>query len=228
MRESSSSGVGACSGSGPWAGGLPWLRWVGWLRWRSSITAGREWIGSGAIGGTRWSPGYHRPPEWMSGASQGRMRIHLISVGRRMPPWVEAGYGEYAKRLPAECALHLVEVEPLRRLKGGSPGPGPGRGGGAHPQRHPQGGRGDRPGCRRPGLEHGGAGAADPGWMGEGRDRALLVGGADGLSIACLERADQRWSLSNLTFPHQLVRVLVAEQIYRAWSLLKGHPYHRA
>jgi 23S rRNA (pseudouridine1915-N3)-methyltransferase len=65
------------------------------------------------------------------------------------------------------------------------------------------------------------------GWMGEGRDRALLVGGADGLSAACLERADQRWSLSNLTFPHQLVRILVAEQIYRAWSLLKGHPYHR-
>jgi 23S rRNA (pseudouridine1915-N3)-methyltransferase len=65
-------------------------------------------------------------------------------------------------------------------------------------------------------------------WMGEGRDRALLVGGPDGLADSLLARADQCWSLSRLTFPHPLVRVILAEQIYRAWSLLKGHPYHRA
>ena len=64
-------------------------------------------------------------------------------------------------------------------------------------------------------------------WLGQGRDLALLIGGPDGLSDACRSRADQRWSLSDLTLPHGLVRVLVAEQIYRAWSILRGHPYHR-
>ena len=65
------------------------------------------------------------------------------------------------------------------------------------------------------------------GWLGEGRDIALLVGGPDGLASNCLEVSDERWSLSPLTFPHPLVRVILAEQIYRAWSILTGHPYHR-
>ncbi|WP_296898280.1 23S rRNA (pseudouridine(1915)-N(3))-methyltransferase RlmH [Thiohalocapsa sp.] len=65
------------------------------------------------------------------------------------------------------------------------------------------------------------------GWLADGRDIALLVGGPNGLSDACLARAEQRWSLSPLTLPHPLVRVLVAEQLYRAWSQLQGHPYHR-
>jgi len=65
-------------------------------------------------------------------------------------------------------------------------------------------------------------------WMGEGRDVCLLVGGPDGLAPACLNRADMSWSLSRLTLPHGLVRVMLAEQLYRAWSLMKGHPYHRA
>ncbi len=65
-------------------------------------------------------------------------------------------------------------------------------------------------------------------WMASGRELALLVGGPDGLSPACLSRADQRWSLSPLTFPHALVRVMIAEQFYRAWTITTGHPYHRA
>ncbi len=64
-------------------------------------------------------------------------------------------------------------------------------------------------------------------WLGGGRDQVLLVGGPDGLAQTCLARADQHWSLSRLTFPHPLVRVILAEQVYRAWTLLKGHPYHR-
>jgi 23S rRNA (pseudouridine1915-N3)-methyltransferase len=64
-------------------------------------------------------------------------------------------------------------------------------------------------------------------WLSQGRDLAMLIGGADGLSDACRRRADRSWSLSDLTLPHGLVRVLVAEQIYRAWSILRGHPYHR-
>lgn len=65
-------------------------------------------------------------------------------------------------------------------------------------------------------------------WMQDGRDVALLVGGPDGLDPRCLQQAQQRWSLSPLTFPHPLVRVIIAEQLYRAHSIIKNHPYHRA
>jgi 23S rRNA (pseudouridine1915-N3)-methyltransferase len=65
-------------------------------------------------------------------------------------------------------------------------------------------------------------------WMQGGRNLSLLVGGPDGLSLDCLQRAEQRWSLSDLTMPHTLVRVLLAEQLYRAWTVISGHPYHRA
>ena len=65
-------------------------------------------------------------------------------------------------------------------------------------------------------------------WLQEGRDTAFLIGGPDGLAPRCLEQAELRWSLSPLTFPHELVRVIVAEQLYRAWTILQGHPYHRA
>jgi 23S rRNA (pseudouridine1915-N3)-methyltransferase len=65
-------------------------------------------------------------------------------------------------------------------------------------------------------------------WLGSGRDVALLVGGPDGLSAACLARADLKWSLSALTYPHSLVRVVLAEQLYRAWTINTGHPYHRS
>ncbi|HPY41824.1 MAG TPA: 23S rRNA (pseudouridine(1915)-N(3))-methyltransferase RlmH, partial [Thiolinea sp.] len=64
-------------------------------------------------------------------------------------------------------------------------------------------------------------------WLASGQDVALLVGGPEGLSKACLQRSDQKWSLSALTFPHPLVRIIVAEQLFRAWSILSNHPYHR-
>ena len=66
------------------------------------------------------------------------------------------------------------------------------------------------------------------GWMHSGSGVSLLVGGPDGLATECLSRADQRWSLSALTFPHPLVRVILAEQLYRSWSVMTHHPYHRA
>jgi 23S rRNA (pseudouridine1915-N3)-methyltransferase len=152
-----------------------------------------------------------------------------------MPEWVEAGYREYAKRLPSECALSLIEVEPLHRGKSGSKGSS--RASAAELAREEEAQRIERCIPRGAGLValdgRGQAWSTEDlarqlaAWMGEGRDRALLVGGPDGLSDALLSRADQRWSLSRLTFPHPLVRVILAEQIYRAWTLLKGHPYHR-
>jgi 23S rRNA (pseudouridine1915-N3)-methyltransferase len=155
------------------------------------------------------------------------VRIHLLSVGRRVPAWVDQGYREYAKRLPRECDLRLVEIESVRRRKGRE----------AAGARREEGERmlAALPKAARViALDECGTtwstrelAAALAVWLADGRDLALLVGGADGLADACRARADQHWSLSPLTFPHPLVRILVAEQIYRAWSLLRGHPYHR-
>lgn len=155
------------------------------------------------------------------------MQIHLLAVGTKMPGWVNQGYAEYARRLPADCALKLVEI--------------------------PAGKRGKNADIARITRDEGERTlAAIPkgalvvvldvkgrpwsteqlaqqlnGWLHDGRDIALLVGGPEGLAPACLARAEQRWSLSALTLPHPLVRIVVAEQLYRAWSIHNGHPYHR-
>lgn len=155
------------------------------------------------------------------------MRLHLLAVGQRAPAWVDAGYRDFARRLPPECSLNLVEIAARRRTKG------------ADIARVTEA-EGERllaavpAGARIVALDVGGeqwdtrrlAQRLDR-WLHEGRDVALLIGGPDGLSRACLEAADPVWSLSALTLPHALVRIVVAEQLYRAWSLLRGHPYHR-
>lgn len=155
------------------------------------------------------------------------MRIHLLCVGQRMPDWVAAGYAEYAKRLPPECTLKLVEIEPVRRTKTTV----------AAQAREDEGRRilkAIPKGAGVVALEVTGQHWSTETlalqlktWLTAGQDCALLIGGADGLAADCLARAGQRWSLSALTFPHPLVRVIVAEQLYRAWTLLQGHPYHR-
>lgn len=156
------------------------------------------------------------------------MKIHLLAVGARMPEWVKTGYAEYAGRLPRECALHLLEI------------PAGHRGPGADLARVVRT-EGERllaavpAGSRLIALDERGelwstAELADrlAGWLREGCDASLLIGGPEGLDAACRARAERLWSLSRLTLPHPLVRVVVAEQIYRAWSLLHRHPYHRA
>ncbi|MFP4245426.1 MAG: 23S rRNA (pseudouridine(1915)-N(3))-methyltransferase RlmH [Ectothiorhodospira sp.] len=155
------------------------------------------------------------------------MRIHLLAIGTRMPAWVTQGFETYAQRMPQECALVLREV------------PAPRRGRNTDVQRlRAQEGRdllaAIPGGAWVVALDEGGrtwdtsglAGRLDD-WMHSGRDVCLLVGGPDGLDPTCRARADVLWSLSPLTFPHPLVRVILAEQLYRAWSLLRGHPYHR-
>ena len=155
------------------------------------------------------------------------MRIHLLAVGTRMPGWVSEGYAEYAKRLPRECELILKEIPPAKRAKHSD----------VSRLREDEG---ERMLAALPrdaqvvALDLGGQDWSTPElaqqlgrWLGNGRDVALLVGGPDGLSPACLQRANQAWRLSRLTFPHPVVRVIVAEQLYRAWSLLNNHPYHR-
>lgn len=156
------------------------------------------------------------------------MQIHLIAVGSKMPAWVTQGYDEFARRLPGECRLNLVEIPAGKRGKN------------ADIARLTQE-EGEKMLAAIPkgafviAMEVGGKNWSTEqlsqqldNWLHGGCDVALLVGGPEGLAPACRARADQLWSLSPLTFPHPLVRVVLAEQLYRAWSLLKGHPYHRA
>ena len=155
------------------------------------------------------------------------MNIHLIAVGSRMPTWVEAGYSEYAKRLPNNCALQLQQVHAVKRSKSQPLERAIALEGQALLDRVPTG-------AHIVSLaEHGTAWSTLDlaerlqAWMALGNDVALLVGGADGLAAECLQRAQDLWSLSALTLPHPLVRVVIAEAIYRAWSVLNHHPYHR-
>ncbi len=155
------------------------------------------------------------------------MKIHLISVGNKMPVWVKQGYDEYAKRMPRECALVLKEIVPSKRVKN------------VDVARIIKG-EGERMLVALPSAVravtldlHGKPWSTEDlakallRWQDSGQNIALLVGGPEGLAETVRQRADESWSLSNLTFPHPLVRVIIAEQIYRAWSLLQNHPYHR-
>lgn len=144
-----------------------------------------------------------------------------------MDGWVNEGFQEYAKRLPTECRLNLIEIPAGKRGKN------------ADLERIMQQ-EGSRMLQAIPeqslviALDVKGNPWSTPQlseqlaqWLPAGHDISLLVGGPEGLAPECLSRAKQRWSLSALTLPHPLVRIVVAEQLYRAWSILKGHPYHR-
>ena len=160
------------------------------------------------------------------------MNIVLAAVGTRMPGWVDTAFRDYAKRLPPAFRLSLREVPVAYRgaaaRKGGSVAEGVRREGEGLLRVVPNG-------ARIVALDERGAVWSTAelterlgSWLAQGRDTALLAGGPDGLAPACLARAELRWSLSRLTLPHALVRVIVAEQLWRAWSLLNRHPYHRA
>ena len=152
------------------------------------------------------------------------MRAWLIAVGERMPAWVQEGYGEYAKRLSRELSLQLVEISTKSR----DPARVMAEEGAALLAAIPKGahvvaldGRGKTWSSEELATQL-------ARWRMLGKDLAFLIGGADGLAPAVLERADQRWSLGTLTLPHPLVRIVVAEQLYRAATQLANHPYHRA
>ena len=156
------------------------------------------------------------------------MKITLVSVGTRMPDWVEAGVAEYRKRLPKDFELRLVEVPLSQRSKTTNLVLAIAKEGEACL-------RAVAPGDYLIALDVKGKTlnteqmARQFGELREGgRNISLLVGGPDGLAPAVLAKADASWSLSALTFPHQVVRIIVAEQVYRVWSLLNNHPYHRA
>jgi 23S rRNA (pseudouridine1915-N3)-methyltransferase len=156
------------------------------------------------------------------------MKCRLLAAGTRLPSWINEGFAEYQKRLRTPLSLELHEISVATRRAGED----------------------TKKAVQREGadmvallgkddyvvaLEIGGKAMSTEqlsqwlkGRLQEGRPLALLIGGPDGLSEGCRQRADFSWSLSALTLPHALVRVVLAEQIYRAMSLLAGHPYHRA
>jgi 23S rRNA (pseudouridine1915-N3)-methyltransferase len=144
------------------------------------------------------------------------MQIKLIAVGNKMPAWITAGYTEYAKRLPADYQLNLVEIPSQQSAK--------------LDEKILAAARSpivalDRQGEILTTLQ---LAKYLQSWHDNSQNLSLLVGGPEGLSSSCLQHADKVWSLSALTFPHPLVRVILAEQIYRAWSILSNHPYHRS
>jgi 23S rRNA (pseudouridine1915-N3)-methyltransferase len=156
------------------------------------------------------------------------MRISVIAVGTRMPAWVEQGITEYTKRLPRELQVVWREIPLGRRGKDVSVSAVCAAEGEQILKAIPAGERVvalDVQGKRVSTEELARQLAA---WQMSGDNYNLLIGGPDGLSPACLARADLRWSLSDLTLPHPLVRVLLAEQLYRAWTITVNHPYHRA
>jgi 23S rRNA (pseudouridine1915-N3)-methyltransferase len=155
------------------------------------------------------------------------MKCRLIAAGTRLPEWVNSGFHEYQKRLRTPLSLELREIAVATRRAGENPERAIMREGADMLAAL---GKDDyvialEIGAKSMSTEQLSAWLAER--MRDGRPLALLIGGPDGLSAPCRARADFAWSLSPLTLPHALVRVVVAEQLYRATSLLAGHPYHR-
>ncbi len=155
------------------------------------------------------------------------MRVSVVCVGHKMPAWIQAGFGEYAKRLPPEVRLEVIELKPEEKSSGKTVEKARALEGERILAAIPEGATVyalDEKG--RP-VTTQGLSVMLAGWMRDATHPAFVIGGADGLSEAVRNRADKLVSLSALTLPHGLVRVLLAEQLYRAWTILAGHPYHR-
>jgi 23S rRNA (pseudouridine1915-N3)-methyltransferase len=155
------------------------------------------------------------------------MRVTILSVGHKMPAWIQEGFHEYVRRMPPEIRVEMVELKPEERGAGKS----------AAKAKEAEGERliaAVPAGATLLALDEKGKAVSTQGlsvmlseWMRDAVHPVFAIGGADGLSAAAKERADKLISLSTLTLPHALVRVVLAEQLYRAWSILARHPYHR-
>lgn len=155
------------------------------------------------------------------------MQLVIAAVGHKMPAWIEAGFSEYTKRMPAECRIVLKEIKPIDRAGGKT----------AETVMAAERTRIEAAipkGSRVIALDERGRDYTTmqlstqlTQWQQDGRDVTFLIGGADGLDPGLKQSADQLMRISSLTLPHGMVRVLLAEQLYRAWSITQNHPYHR-
>jgi len=155
------------------------------------------------------------------------MKLFIIAVGHKMPDWINQGYLEYIKRLPREIDAHLIEIRPEKRTNGKTTEQM------LKAECHRI--RSAMPaGCRMIVLDESGqqwtsadfAGKVQK-WMAEGDPVAFIIGSADGLHSDIKQCADKQLALSRLTLPHGMARMVLAEQLYRVCSIIKGHPYHR-
>lgn len=155
------------------------------------------------------------------------MKLHILAVGHKMPDWITTGFDEYAKRMPPELRIELREIKPEPRTTSRS-------------SQSVMAAERQRIEAALPksarvvALDERGRdwttmqlASALPEWQRDGRDVAFVIGGADGLDPEVKGRAEILLRISSLTLPHGMVRVLLAEQLYRAWSITQNHPYHR-
>ncbi|WP_250450936.1 23S rRNA (pseudouridine(1915)-N(3))-methyltransferase RlmH [Caballeronia sp. ATUFL_M2_KS44] len=156
------------------------------------------------------------------------MKLVILAVGHKMPDWITNGFDEYAKRMPPELRIELKEIKPEQRSSG--------RNAESVMAAEKQRIEAALPkNARVIALDERGRDWTTmqlantlPGWQQDGRDVAFVIGGADGLAPEVKARAEIMLRVSSLTLPHGMVRVLLAEQLYRAWSITQNHPYHRA
>ncbi|SPZ44902.1 Ribosomal RNA large subunit methyltransferase H [Plesiomonas shigelloides] len=155
------------------------------------------------------------------------MKLQLVAVGTKMPAWVETGFQEYVRRFPKDMPFELLEIPAGKRGKNADIKRILEKEGEQTLAAIPKGNRIvtlDIPG--KPWTTEQLAEQLER-WKQDGRDVSFLIGGPEGLAPSCKAAADQSWSLSPLTLPHPLVRIVVAESLYRAWSITANHPYHR-
>jgi 23S rRNA (pseudouridine1915-N3)-methyltransferase len=155
------------------------------------------------------------------------MQLIVAAVGHKMPAWIEAGFQEYAKRMPPECRLLLKEIKPIERSSGKNAETVMAQERTRIEAALPKGGRVialDEHGAHMTTVQLSQQLSI---WQQQGGDVSFVIGGADGLDAEFKKNADMLLRLSNMTLPHGMVRVILAEQLYRAWSILRNHPYHR-
>ena len=155
------------------------------------------------------------------------MQLIIAAVGHRMPGWIETGFAEYAKRMPPECRLQLKEIKPVERSGSRTADT-------VMAQERDKIEAAIPKGSRIVALDERGKDLTTmqlsqllTQWQQDGRDVTFVIGGADGLDARFKANADMLIRISSLTLPHGMVRVLLAEQLYRAWSITQNHPYHR-
>ncbi len=154
------------------------------------------------------------------------MKLRIVSVGHKMPSWVETACAEYIKRMPREASVEIIEIKPEKRAAGNSTD---------NIQLIEAKrildviGKDYLIALDERGQEVTTLQLAEKfkDWQSSGKDVALVIGGADGLHASVKQKADWLWGLSKLTLPHAMVRIMLAEQLYRAHSVITNHPYHR-